>query len=242
MAGFWSRTSPLPRHNMGKVVMHRKPFTLIELLVVIAIIAILAAMLLPALSQAKEKAKGASCMNNHKQLGLYAVIYTDDNDEWVMPSRPGRTAANTGGVQWNQYVETAYHMDVSDTLALCPSTNYNNLSISHNHVNFGYNLSNHRKLAQVVHPGASMLLCDTGMLLNYTISDPAQWVESNSGNGSYYNRIGQPVATYTSRWYPMGRHSGQLNWTNIDGSVTRAGIHKMVGPPLRDPNCVWDIY
>ncbi len=103
----------------------QRPFTLIELLVVIAIIAILASMLLPALSRAREMARGASCVNNLHQVNLVWMMYADENDDHTVyswnPAQPGPSWYNAYWTNWSIYFILMNGQATLDILR-CPSS------------------------------------------------------------------------------------------------------------------------
>lgn len=99
-------------------------FTLIELLVVIAIIAILAAMLLPALANAKQKAKRIQCLSNMRQMGIGMHIYATDNRDFVISARNGATPA---APQWVQNCLNPPEVALAGQIGLSVQTNFNSM-------------------------------------------------------------------------------------------------------------------
>ena len=95
-------------------------FTLIELLVVIAIIAILASMLLPALNQARERGKAANCISNLKGCGQAAMLYANDNKEYL-PLMILRTPPSWSHYSWADHMIYYGYLQKGSSAMICPS-------------------------------------------------------------------------------------------------------------------------
>jgi prepilin-type N-terminal cleavage/methylation domain-containing protein/prepilin-type processing-associated H-X9-DG protein len=180
----------------------RVGFTLVELLVVIAIIAILAALLLPALSKAKERSKRTRCIANARQIAMASFMFADDHDD-TFPIQPddGLPVVEVGGHGTNFYDQLMPYVP-QPAVWLCPSTKEWPGRLMSYHMNGFIITTNGFKQSAIRRPSDTLLMGESGG----TRWDQAYLRPDQSG-GYLYDR-------------PQISHSGGGNATFADGHVT----------------------
>jgi len=223
----------------------RRGFTLIELLVVIAIIAILAAMLLPALSRAKSKAQTIRCLNNAKQLQIAYELYATDNGDRLMDNSvtgvvsPGVKAWIQGNVQdytagYEDHPKLGVLFPYNASLGIyrCPSSK---AFVRGSGWGGGVQVPHNRAYSVSVWLGGSVNV--SNIVMKYSgVRNPSRtsvFIEENQvsiDNGAIgFQRVGQPLV-----WnLPSNRHDSGCSFSFLDG---HAETFRWRGPRLRELN------
>lgn len=231
---------PSLRKWIVKYRLSRTAFTLIELLVVISIIALLVAILLPALQSAREVTKGAVCLSNQRQLSTAMATWQADHDAYFPNYYHFEFFSGTSGdrLLWGDALEDYDYLGLAAAkLLTCPSfdegnelpnpanptwASYNTTHYGYNHKNIGSSnraTGNDKKPAnesQIASPSETYVTMDS--VRNFTsITDEGAYVVAD---------------TFGSQFYPAARHGGETHLVNIAYADGHSAGQAIVDPLL----------